>query len=362
MDSVASDLSSNNEPELSHSPLIHGLPDDIALFCLARVPRKYHTVLKCVSKRWRNLICSDEWRDHRQKQSLDESWIYALCRDKSSDELCCYVLDPSSARQGYWKSIPRPPPRCVKRKGMGFEVIGKKLYLLGGCGWSEDAIDEVYCYDVAANTWSEAASMPTARCYFGCSATDGKIYAIGGYGLETSVQRSWDTYDSRSDRWDSHSDPNIILDIDDSIVMDGDIYVRSRTSAIPPYVYMATYDPSSAKWKHTNADMALGWQGPAVVVEDKLYVLDQSSGTKLTMWVKETGEWVAVCRLSSLVTRPPCQMVAAGRNIFIVGRGLSTVVVDVGKVGSTDGVVASSSIPSVSSDNHYVISCKCVSI
>ncbi|XP_074263315.1 F-box/kelch-repeat protein SKIP4 [Silene latifolia] len=354
-------MESYNDQESSHCSLIHGLPDDIALFCLARVPRKYHTALKCVSKRWRDLICSDEWRDHRRKNNLGESWIYALCRDKNSDQLCCYSLDPSCTRQGCWKSVSSFPPRCLKRKGMGFEVIGKKLYLLGGCGWSEDAIDEVYCYDVAANTWSEAASMPTARCYFGCSTLDGKIYAIGGYGLKTSIQHSWDTYNSHSNTWDSHSDSNIILDIEDSIVMDGEIYVRSRTSAIPPHVSMATYNPSNARWQRTDGDMALGWQGPAVVVEDNLYVLDQSSGTKLTMWVKETREWVTVCRLSSLLTRPPCQMVAAGRKIFIVGRGLSTVVLDVGNVGNTDRVVASSSIP-VTTDNYDVISCKCVSI
>lgn len=163
MDLSTGSFSSCDELESCHLPLITGLPDDIALFCLARVPRKYHTVLKCVSKGWRDLVCSEEWRVYRQKNNLGESWIYALCRDKSTDQVNFYMLDPSSSRQGSWKSINGLPPRCLKRKGMAFETIGKKLYFLGGCGWSEDATDEVYCYDVAMNAWSEAPSMSTAR-------------------------------------------------------------------------------------------------------------------------------------------------------------------------------------------------------
>lgn len=352
MDPSTSSSNPNDEPKASHLPLIDGLPDDIALFCLARVPRKYHKVLKCVSKRWRDLVCSEEWRAYRKQHNLDETWIYALCREKNTDQLRCYQLDPSFLRQGCWELISDLPSRCLKRKGMAFESVGRKLYLLGGCGWSEDASDEVYCYDAAMNAWSQVASMSTARCYFGCEAVDGKIYAIGGHGLETSDPHSWDTYDAISNTWESHSDPNIILDIEDSVVMDGKIYIRSRASAIPPHVSMAAYDPSSSQWLEPDADMRSGWHGPAVVVGGTLYMLDQSSGTKLMMWRKDTREWTAVCRLASLLTRPPCQMVAIGQNIFIIGKGLSTVVLDVSNIGDF-GVTAASSLP-ISSDNEVI--------
>ncbi|CAO2832742.1 unnamed protein product [Amaranthus hypochondriacus] len=361
MVSSTSNASLYNDVELSHSSLIHGLPDDIALSCLARVPRKYHSVLKCVSKRWKNLVSSEEWRDYRQKNCLGETWIYALCRDKSTDQVSCYVLDPRLSRQRCWKPVLGFPPCCLKRKGMGFEALGKKLYFLGGCGWSEDATDEVYCYDVATNAWGEAASMSTARCYFGCEFMDGKIYAIGGYGLETSDPHSWDTYDPSTNSWESNSDPNIILDIEDSMVMDGKIYTRSRTSTIPPHVYMSVYDPSRGIWQQIDTEMALGWRGPTVVVDDTLYALDQSLGTKLMMWNKNTREWSLICRLSPLLPRPPCQMVAIESYIFIIGKGLSTIVLDIDNVGNADGVTASSSILNSSIDCD-VISCKCVSI
>lgn len=344
---------------LHQSPILRGLPDDIALFCLARIPRKYHALLKCVSKRWRELVCSEEWHSYRQKHNLAETWIYSLCRDKF-EQLCCYVLDTNEWRRG-WKPIQVLPTRTLKRKGMGFEVLGKKIYLLGGCGWIEDATDEVYCYDATSNNWSEAAPLSTPRCYFSCETLGDKIFAIGGLGSKSSDPHSWDTYDSHTKCWESHVDPNIIPDIEDSVVVDGKIYIRCGSSAVSSHVYAVVYEPSNGTWQHADVDLVSGWRGPAVVIGGTLYVLDQSSGTKLMMWQKDIREWVAVGRLASLLTRPPCRLVAVGKNIFVIGKGLSTVMLNVENLGNTVGVLVSSSVPKLTYDKN-VISCKSVTI
>ncbi|PIN22846.1 hypothetical protein CDL12_04442 [Handroanthus impetiginosus] len=357
-------LSTDEGPEigsdcLEKPALIPGLPDDIALSCLARVPRKYHAVLNCVSKRWRELVCSEEWHSYRLKHYLQESWIYALCRDKSK-QLCMCVLDPDQLKKG-WKRIHSLPARCLKRKGVGFEVLGKKAYLIGGCGWIEDATDEVYCYDASANTWTEAGSLSTARCFFAYEALDGKIYAIGGLGSKSSNPHSWDIYDSHTDRWSSHVDPNVIPDIEDSMVFDQKIYIRCGISAISSHTYAVVYKPSSGNWEHADADMACGWRGPAVVIDGILYVLDQTSGVKLMMWQKDAREWIALRRLSTHLLRPPCRLVAIGKKIFVIGKGLSTVMFDVENAGCVDGVLVSSSVLNLTSDDE-VISCKSLAI
>lgn len=143
----------------SYTPLITGLPDDIAFFCLARVPRRYHHVLKCVSRRWRAMVCSDAWHLYRQEHNLDEAWIYALCRDNDG-QACFCLLD---AERRCWKSFQGVLPQFLRRAGIACEALGKKLYLLGGCSLSEDASDEVYCYDASTNSWDEAAPLKTAR-------------------------------------------------------------------------------------------------------------------------------------------------------------------------------------------------------
>lgn len=343
--------------EAEQSSLIPGLPDDISLSCLARVPRKYHAILKCVSKQWRDLICSEEWYAYRKKHHLGETWIYALCRDKF-DQLCCYVLDPNQLRKG-WKRIQGLPCCCLKRKGMGFEVLGKKLYLFGGCGWIEDATSEVYCYDAAANSWSEAAPLSVARCYFTCQAVHGKIFAIGGLGPRSCNPHSWETYDPQSNCWHYHLDSNFLPDIDDSVLLDGKIYVRCSSSFSSRGV---VYDPTSGTTEHADPDMVMGWKGPAVVVNETLYVLNQTSGTRLTMWQKDVRQWVAVRRFSSHLTRPPCRLVAIGKNLFIIGKDLSTVVFEAENAGNTNGVSIGSSVTMSNSDAADVISCKSVSI
>ncbi|XP_050237732.1 F-box/kelch-repeat protein SKIP4 [Mercurialis annua] len=348
-----------NQVEESRGQLISGLPDDVALFCLARVPRKYHAVLKCVCRKWRDLVCSEEWYAYRLNNNLSETWIYALCRDKF-ELIWCYELDPYDSRR-CWRLVQGLPSQCLKRKGMGFETLGKKVYLLGGCGWSEDATDEAYCFDVARNSWSGAASLSTARCYFACQVMDGKIYAIGGLSSKLSDQPFWDTYDPQKNCWEPHSDAKICHDVTDSIVLDGKIYIRCGASSATSRVYAIFYEPLEGTWQHADADMASGWKGPAVVVDGTLYVLDQSSGTRLMMWQKDKREWVAVGRLSSLLTRPPCRIVAIGKRIYIIGKGLSTVVLDLDKTRNMDGVMVGSSMPGfISEDN--VISCKCVAL
>ncbi|MFS8022517.1 putative F-box domain, kelch-type beta propeller, F-box-like domain superfamily [Helianthus anomalus] len=349
----------SSQTVITQSSLISGLPDDIALTCLARIPRKYHSLLKCVSRKWRDLVCSEEWYTYRQKHNLSETWIYALCKDKS-EQLCCYVLDPDLPKKG-WKRIPDLSPRCLKRKGVGFEVLGKTIYFLGGCGWVEDATDEVYCYDASRNAWSEASPLSTPRCYFACEAMDGKMYAIGGLGSKSSDPHSWDTFDSTTNSWTSHMDPNIVPEIEDSLVLDGKIYIRCGLSAVSSHVYAVVYDPLNGTWQHADADMMSGWRGPGIVVENTLYVLDQSSGTRVMMWRKDSREWEAFGRLAAILTRPPCRLVAIGKKMFVVGKGLSTVVFDVDKAANIDGMLVTTSVPKLPSDDD-VISCKSVSL
>lgn len=190
---------------------------------------------------------------------------------------------------------------------------------------------------------------------------DAKIYAIGGLGSNSSDPLSWDTYDPYTSTWMSRSDSNIVPEVEDSFVMDGKIYIRCGTSSVTSHVYAVVYEPSSGTWQHADDDMASGWRGPAVVVDGTLYVLDQTSGTRLMMWKKGIRAWAPVGRLSPLLTRPPCRLVAVGQSIFVVGKGLSTVILDVGKAVNVEGMMVSSSIAKLNSDDD-IISCKCLTI
>jgi hypothetical protein len=59
-------------------------------------------------------------------------------------------------------------------------------------------------YDLATDTWSTRASMPTARSGVGLAALDGKVYVIGGEGWIDElggVSRAVEAYDPKRNSW-----------------------------------------------------------------------------------------------------------------------------------------------------------------
>ncbi|XP_037449877.1 F-box/kelch-repeat protein SKIP4-like [Triticum dicoccoides] len=320
------------------TPLLHGLPDEIALLCLARVPRQYHNALRCVSRGWKALLCSEEWHSYRKRNNLDESWIYVICRGTGFK---CYVLVPDPTTRCL-KVIQVMEPPCSGREGVSIESLDRRLFLMGGCSWLKDATDEVYCYDAASNHWSKAAPMPTARCFFVTAALNDKIYVTGGLGLTDKSPNSWDIYDKATDSWFSHKNPMLTPDIVKFVALDDELVTIHKASWNRMY-FAGIYDPVDQSWRGKENEIALCWSGPTVVVDGTLYMLDQSLGTKLMMWINETKEWVMVGRLSDKLTRPPCELVAIGRKIYVIGKGLSTVTIDMDMAARVDGFLVSSS-------------------
>jgi len=341
----------------SDSELIPGLPRDIGILCLARVPRRDHQLLKCVSKKWRDFL-SSELYFYRQRLGIAEGWIYALCRD-SSECVHCYVLDPGRRK---WKKLPALPYPCSKRYGMTCEVLGRKLYLLGGCGWTEDATNEVNCYDPLLNKWQKVANMRTARCHFVSGSIGGNLYAIGGIGSNSGALSSWETYDSEANEWTSHEDLNIFPDLGESLACDGRIYIRHVSTNVFPDIYAAVYDTSNNVWSAVDNEMTMNWYGPAVVVGDDVYMLDQTAGIKLMILDKENQSWVSLGRISTYLIKTPCKITAIGTMLFVIGRGLQTLMLDLEKVGRVRGTLMTTSIPGLGSVDDIIISCKTIAI
>ncbi|CAD6340861.1 unnamed protein product [Miscanthus lutarioriparius] len=112
------------------------------------------------------------------------------------------------------------------------------------------------------------------------------------------------------------------------------------------YVHDATdevycYDASSNRW---SAAAPMPTASPTVVVDGTLYMLEQSMGTKLMRWQKDTKGGPRFGELSDKVTRPPCALVAIGRKIHVIGRGLSIVTVDVDTAARVDGFLVTTSV------------------
>lgn len=72
------------------------------------------------------------------------------------------------------------------RADMVVGVINGTLYLAGGNNGSQ--LSTVEAYNPGTNTWSTAASLPTARTAAKGTVSNGVLYVIGGYtGVSTAV-------------------------------------------------------------------------------------------------------------------------------------------------------------------------------
>ncbi|KAH7426368.1 hypothetical protein KP509_11G098800 [Ceratopteris richardii] len=259
--------------------------------------------------------------------------------------------------------LPPIPPSCSQRFGMACEVLDGQLFFIGGCGKYEDPTNEVHVFDSHRHKWKEAARMNTARCYLASGAVDGKVYAIGGTGTTAGALTSWEMFDSEKNEWLSYDDPSVIQDLGESLVMDGMIYVRHVSPTEGLSLYAARYDPASRIWTLLDDDMTRRWYGPAVVLGKDAYMLDQTFGVKLLSLNKANKCWDPVGRISPLLIRTPCRLAVVGSTLFVIGRGLKVLAIDMENTWKSTGIMVTSSIMGLQTRaNNLVVCCKTIYI
>lgn len=105
-----------------------GLPDDLAVACLIRVPRGDHWKLRLVCRRWSRLLAGNYFYGLRRRLGLAEQWVYAVKRD---GEGAC--RGTCSTRRGGVARAAARSGEYAGAAGFGCAVLGGcHLYLLGG--------------------------------------------------------------------------------------------------------------------------------------------------------------------------------------------------------------------------------------
>lgn len=163
-----------------HQPIIPGLPDDLAMRCLARLSHGYHGLLEAVSKRWREVMRSDDYSNCKAQEGWCGDWLFILT-EGTRDQWIAY--DPEADR---WHPLPlNPRPHLKYRWWSGFSSIcvNNKFLIIGGSyekGEWPFITNEVVQFNPFRKEWSSAASMLTPRSHFACCVIDGKVYVAGG--------------------------------------------------------------------------------------------------------------------------------------------------------------------------------------
>ncbi|KAK1272935.1 F-box/kelch-repeat protein SKIP30 [Acorus gramineus] len=264
------------------SGLIDGIPDAIALLCLARVPFFRHFELQLVCHSWRDALRSPNFLKARQETNA------------SQDLLCVLAFEPDNVWQLYdplmddWITLPALPTQVRHLVRFGVVTLHGKLFVLGGgsdnvhplTGERDGtfATNEVWAYDPLLRLWARGAPMLFPRSTFACCALDGKIVVTGGF------TRPWDSilkseiYDPERDVWEPLPDLNYTDNSPCSgVVIGGKMHVFHKKLST-----VQILDDEKDRW--TVKDY--GWpQGLMAVVRGELYVL--SNGV---VFKQDTGE------------------------------------------------------------------------
>jgi hypothetical protein len=103
--------------------------------------------------------------------------------------------------------------------------------------------------------------------------------------------------------------------------------------------------------------MTDNWIGPATAAGNDLYMLDQTYGVKLMVLNKETVSWNSLGRLAPVSVQPPCGLAIVGRNLYLIGKGLRTTVLNLDRAGDTGGFLVTSSFQGPTNPDNITLSC-----
>ncbi|KAL5731750.1 hypothetical protein ACHQM5_004450 [Ranunculus cassubicifolius] len=309
-------------------PLLPGLPDDIALDCLLRLPVETHSSCRVVCKRWHYLLSTKgQFFALRKELGYQDPWLFISTYQKCTGRIQWQVLDLTNFS---WHII--PPMPCKERIcSQGFRCVSiphrGTLFVCGGTISDIDSpVNLVLKYEIHKNRWSVMEKMKTARSFFASGVIDGFVYVAGGNSSDLYELESGEVLDPVKGNWKAISSMNANMASYDSAVLDGKLLVTEGW--LWPFLFSPRgqiYDPRSNTWENMSATLREGWTGLSVVVKGQLFVVSEHENMKLKVYDVKTDSWdvVAGSPVPQLVGKPfsvssnDCRVFVVGCNLHV---------------------------------------------
>jgi N-acetylneuraminic acid mutarotase len=166
-------------------------------------------------------------------------------------------------------------PMPTARAGLAAATVNGKIYAIGGFGVGGTFLATVEVYDPVANTWSTTpAPMPTARAGLAAVTVNGKIYAIGG--VDGLLGSTVEVYDPVANSWSTTPVPMPTARYGvAAATVNGKIYaVGGFAIGGASLATVEMYDPVANSWSTTPAPLptARGYLA-AAIVNGKIYAI-----------------------------------------------------------------------------------------
>eukprot|EP01018_Ginkgo_biloba_P008475 Gb_11138 [translate_table: standard] len=283
--------------------IIPGLPDDLALRCLAKVSHGYHGLLEVVCQRWRSLIRSSEYARAKAQEGWCGNWLFVLTEDQINGHWNAY--DPEADR---WHPLPPIPWASSHHNHCGFSCVSvaKKFLVIGGyfspCeslgeGKKFTATNEVIQFDPFSKQWSRVARMGVARCNFACAVSHDKVYVAGGCNSSSASKLACaEIYDPVEDRWQEIPPLPSVRDECVGFSSGGLFYVVAGTDKRADQKTAEVFDPIKGSW----CSIQNFWlffrpmSCPVTTIKDSIYVIDDWDGNNLKFRDASSGSWIGL--------------------------------------------------------------------
>ncbi|CAM8985270.1 unnamed protein product [Rhodiola kirilowii] len=285
--------------ECVNEALIPGLPDELALICLAKISHGFLGVLECVCKRWRDVIRSEEYAFYKSgSMGRCGDWLFVLITE---DDRSRYwkAYDPEADR---WHPIPSMP-RVNELVAFSCVSVCNRLLVIGGFFLDYEyrgkipSTNQVFSFDPYRQEWSEVASMSTGRASFACSVICNKVYVGGGsssgynseYYCPHNPLSSAEVYDPMKDRWDELPPmPNPWIDCF-GVSYNSKFYILSEFSSNIMDIFSLHDRQWCSRRDVRRSEIQARYR--IVVINDHLYTI---IGDSLQTVNIETGDWYHV--------------------------------------------------------------------
>ncbi|XP_013623638.1 PREDICTED: F-box/kelch-repeat protein At4g38940-like [Brassica oleracea var. oleracea] len=282
--------------ELSVSPLIPSLPDDVTLDIVARVPRSHYPTLSLISKKFRKLIDSPKLYKRRSQLGITQHRLYALLRNRNTGDCRFYILHRKLNSRNRLVIVRSLPP--VSSRG-SFVSVGSKVYVFNDV----DAL----CIHCASHTVQPIPDMPqrfsaTPMPSKVANVIDGKVYLIGDSRFTFDGGMSWSktvmVLDAETQVWEPvmiKEDMWVGALWSDAVVMEDKICMKGHRNG-----NSFVYEPKEKKWELMDEVLNSKDWVSACVVDDLLYYHDCSEKA-LRAYDPKQSRWSVVSGLEEFL-------------------------------------------------------------
>ncbi|WCJ32499.1 Galactose oxidase/kelch repeat superfamily protein [Euphorbia peplus] len=193
------------EQQQQQQQLIPGLPDEIAMECLVRVPYQFHSDL--ISP----LPQSDSAADHPQTATADAAVVK---KDEKIDDRGNgnnqqihsppqFAVSLYNATDDTWLRTSPPAGIPMFCQCLALPVSGKVILLGGWDPATLEPVPDVHILDLTGGPrWRRGASMSVSRSFFACAVIGpSTIYVAGGHDGQKNALKSAEVYDVEENVW-----------------------------------------------------------------------------------------------------------------------------------------------------------------